>query len=84
MWLAIPTESFYRIAVSVKLSIVLDAPIGGDGFNQVFIKLAFGQQFHVQLRDRRSSARGKSKKRPQEIGSIDRLFQIHAEVKYID
>src|SRR5262245_14744572 len=49
-------------------------PLGDDGFNQVFIKLALGQHFHVQLWDLRSSARRKSKKRPHEIGSIDRLF----------
>ncbi len=45
-------------------------PLGDDGFNQVFIELAFGQQFHVQLCDRRSSAQGNSIKRPPEIGSL--------------
>src|SRR5262245_42611069 len=57
-------------------------PLGGDGFNQVFIKLAFGQHFHVQLWD--PTAKRRSKIRPHEIGSIDRLFQIHTEVKHID
>ena len=59
-------------------------PLGDDGFNQVFIELAFGQQFHVWLWSRRPSLIGHSKKRPQEIGSIDRPLQIHTEVKHID
>src|SRR5262249_25715634 len=57
-------------------------PFCHDGFNQVFIKLAFGQQFHIQLWGRRLSINGHSKKRPNEIGSINRLFQIHIEVKH--
>jgi hypothetical protein len=59
-------------------------PLGDDGFNQVFIELAFGQQFHVCLWSQRPSVIGQSPKRPQEIGSIDRPFQIHTEVKHID
>src|SRR5262245_42965190 len=48
-------------------------PLGDDGFNHVFIKLAFGQHFHVYLWDL-PSAKTRSKIRPHEIGSIDRFF----------
>src|SRR5262249_47354418 len=57
-------------------------PLGDDGFNQVFIELAFDQHFHVHLWD--PSAKRRSKIRPHEIRSIDRLFQIHTEVKHIE
>src|SRR5262245_66322692 len=42
-------------------------PLGDDGFNQVFIKLAFGQYFHVYLWVP-SSANKISKIRAHEIG----------------
>src|SRR5215475_6221283 len=71
-------------AARLRLRKKLDSlPLSDDGFNQVFIKFAFGQHFHVYLWDL-PSARRTSKKRPHEIGSIDRFFQIHTEVKHID
>src|SRR5262245_15192228 len=49
-------------------------PLGDHGINEVLIKLAFSQHFHVILWGRPHTVNDHSIKRPHEIGGIDRLF----------